>query len=157
MKHFPTLFFLLTCIAGQAQISHPDLFEKIRSLDSAMFSVAYKCDAQKIESFFSEDLEFYHDKSGETKSRRSFMEVQQRNFCGDRPFYLRREAVAGTMKVFPMNGYGALQTGEHVFYIKGPDGAEILDGKARYVHLWKNENGVWRITRVFSYDHGPAK
>ena len=85
------------------------------------------------------------------------METQKKNFCGERPFYLRREPVPGTMEVFPMDNYGALQTGEHVFYIMGPDGKEVLDGRAKYVHLWKYDDGQWRITRVMSFDHGPAK
>ena len=157
MNLFSAVFFVLTCLAAQAQNNQVELFQKIKGLDSAMFSVVYKCDAQKIESFFAEDLEFYHDKSGASKSRAAFMETQKKNFCGERPLYLRREAVSGTMEVFPMDNYGALQTGEHVFYIKGADGKEILNGKAKYVHLWRYDNGHWRITRVLSFDHGPAK
>jgi hypothetical protein len=157
MKTLPVILFLLSSLGVRAQNNQSELFERIKSLDSAMFAVVYKCDAQKIESFLAEDLEFYHDKSGPTRSRAAFMETQKKNFCGERPFYLRREPVSGTMEVFPMDNYGALQTGEHIFYIKGPDGKEILDGRAKYVHLWKNDNGQWRITRVMSFDHGPAK
>jgi hypothetical protein len=156
-KLIPAVLMLL-CVTAWAQTDHQnDLFQKIKSLDSVMFSVVYKCDAQKIESFLTEDLEFYHDKGGLTKSRSAFMETQKKNFCGDRPFYLRREPIPGTMKVFPMDNYGAVQTGEHVFYIKGEDGKEVLDGKAKYTHLWKYEEGEWRIARVLSYDHGPAR
>ena len=56
-----------------------------------------------------------------------------------------------------MDNYGAVQTGEHVFYIKGEDGKEVLDGKAKYTHVWKYEKDQWRISRVISYDHGPAR
>lgn len=150
------LMFL--CYAATAQnAQQDDLFKKIKSLDSVLFSLVYKCDAVKIESFFVEDLEFYHDKGGLTKSRAAFMEMQNKNFCGEHPFYLRREPVPGSMKVFPMNNYGAVQTGEHVFFVKGQDGKEVLDGRAKYTHLWKYENDQWRIARVISYDHGPAK
>lgn len=152
------VILMLACYAATAQDDHQkDLFKQIKSLDSIMFSVVYKCDAAKIESFFAEDLEFYHDKGGLTKSRATFMEMQKKNFCGEHPFYLRREPVPGSMKVFPMNNYGAVQTGEHVFYVKGEDGKEVLDGRAKYTHLWKYENDQWRIARVISYDHGPAK
>ena len=157
MKLLSALLVLFSCFAVKAQTPHTELFEKIKSLDSAMFAVVYKCDAEKIESFFAEDLEFYHDKGGATRSRAAFMETQKKNFCGERPFYLRREQVPGTLEVFPMDNYGALQTGEHLFYIKGADGKEVLDGRAKYVHLWKFDNGEWRITRVMSFDHGPAK
>jgi ketosteroid isomerase-like protein len=149
---------MLFCVTAKAQTEGQSaLFQNIKSMDSVMFSLVYKCDAQKIESFFTEDLEFYHDKGGLTKSRAAFMEAQQKNFCGEHPFYLRREPVPGTMKVFPMDNYGAVQTGEHVFYIKGEDGKEIRDGKAKYTHIWKYEKDQWRISRVISYDHGPAR
>jgi len=156
MKLLPIILILL-CFTAKAQDERSALFQNIKSMDSVMFSVVYKCDAQKIESFFTEDLEFYHDKGGLTKSRAAFMETQQKNFCGERPFYLRREPVPGTMKVFPMDNYGAVQTGEHVFYVKGEDGKEVLDGRAKYTHLWKYEQNQWRISRVISYDHGPAR
>lgn len=154
MKRLTPVFILLACLSAKAQDNRSELFETIKSLDSAIFSIVYKCDAQKIESFFTEDLEFYHDKGGATMSRAAFMETLKRNFCGDHPFYLRREPVPGTMEVFPMDNYGAVQTGEHIFYIKGPDGNEVLNGKARYVQLWRYENGHWRIARVISFDHG---
>ena len=157
MRLIPCVSLLLSSFIAQAQNDQMELFKNIQRLDSAMFSVVYKCDTKKIESFLAEDLEFYHDKSGPMKSRAAFMETQKKNFCGELPFYLRREAVPGTMEVFPMDNYGALQTGEHVFYIKGNDGKEILDGSAKYVHLWKYDKGEWRITRVFSFDHGPAR
>ena len=156
MKLLSAVFFLL-CLTAKAQSNQADLFEIIQSLDSAMFSVVYKCDAQKIESFLSEGLEFYHDKAGPTMSRVAFMETQKKNFCGEHPFYLRREPVPGTMEVFPMDNYGALQTGDHVFYVKDADGKEMLSGRAKYVHLWQYEVGQWRITRVISFDHGPAE
>jgi hypothetical protein len=152
------LLSVLLCFSANGQSpSHADLFNQIQELDSIMFSLVYNCDKEKIESFFTEDLEFYHDKGGMTKSRATFMENQQKNFCGERPFYLRREVVPGTMKVFPMNNYGAVQSGDHVFYIKNAEGKEVLDGKARYTNLWKFDDGKWRIARVISYDHGPAR
>jgi hypothetical protein len=31
-------------------------------------------------------------------------------------------------------------------------------GEAKFVHLWQNKDGAWKITRVISYDHhAPAK
>ena len=51
-----------------------------------------------------------------------------------------------------MQGYGAIQIGRHVFAKKGEPGSEV----ARFVHLWKQENGVWRLARVLSFDHKPS-
>ncbi len=29
-------------------------------------------------------------------------------------------------------------------------------GEAKFVTLWQNQGGVWKITRAISYDHVPA-
>lgn len=56
-----------------------------------------------------------------------------------------------------MNNYGVVQTGEHVFYIKGADGKEALDEKQNISIYGSLIGGEWRIARVISYDHGPAR
>jgi hypothetical protein len=30
-------------------------------------------------------------------------------------------------------------------------------GEAKFIHVWQNKDGVWKITRVISYDHQAAK
>jgi hypothetical protein len=52
--------------------------------------------------------------------------------------------------------YGAVMTGEHLFYLREPGKAEFPDGRARFAHLWLLKDGAWRMARVLSYDHGPA-
>jgi hypothetical protein len=34
-----------------------------------------------------------------------------------------------------------------------PGHADRLMGEPQFLHAWQNTNGVWRITRVVSYDH----
>jgi predicted alpha/beta superfamily hydrolase len=52
-----------------------------------------------------------------------------------------------------MDNYGAIQMGEHRFYITEPGQPERLSGIARFTHLWKFANNEWKITRALSYDH----
>jgi hypothetical protein len=144
-------------IAQTAPASQSDLYQTIATQDSLMFSIVYTCQPEKIERFFTEDLEFYHDKGGLTPDRAAFMQAIKNNFCGEHAFYIRREPVPGTMKVFPMNNYGAVQTGEHWFYEKDKNGKEIRVGIAKYTHIWKFTDNSWRISRVISYDHQPAQ
>ena len=66
---------------------------------------------------------------------------------------LRRELIAGTLRVFPMDNYGALEFCDHLFYFQINDGSEKLIGSGRLTALWRLEDGAWKLTRVISYDH----
>ena len=69
----------------------------------------------------------------------------------------RRELVEGSLKVYLLknNGvlYGAVQMGIHKFYAIEKDKPEYLTSTAKFTHLWKLENGEWKLSRVISYDH----
>jgi hypothetical protein len=128
----------------------PELYNKIASLDSALFHTFNTCDLEGFAAFFSEDIEFYHDKGGLTPSKQALVESIKNNVCGK----LRRELVPGSLEVYPIPNYGALQLGTHRFYQRSADGKESAPGApAKFAHLWQQKDGVWQITRVFSYDH----
>lgn len=133
-----------------------ELYDKLAQLDSALFAIVYTCHPDQAANFFTEDLEFYHDKGGVTISRKTFLENLQRNFCGPAAAKLRRELVPGSLHVYPMDNYGALQVGEHRFYVT-QNGQEKLTGIAKFTHLWQFKDNEWRISRVLSYDHQPAE
>jgi len=150
-----TIIFLLFRIYVNAQTSahtNRDLYTELVYRDSVVFANVYTCNTAKNETFFTDDIEFYHDKGGVTKSRKTLVEQLRNNFCGEGKTKLRRELVNGSMKVYPINKYGAVQLGEHLFYIT-ENGKEALSGVAKFIHVWKYERGEWRISRVFSYDH----
>jgi len=68
--------------------------------------------------------------------------------------------VAGTVIVYPMQHdqeiYGAIITGEHVFYVTANGKPEYLDGQANFNQLWLFKNDVWKMARILSYNHHPA-
>ena len=133
-----------------------DDLEKTILFHDSIFWVAYAaCDVDKMSSYFTEDLEFYHDKNGLTAPREKFDAAVRTGLCGNPNFRLRREAIAGTVKVFPMNNFGALISGEHLFYINEKGKKEYLDGYGKFTHLWKYVDNTWKMSRVISYDHGP--
>ena len=109
---------------------------------------------------FGEDVEFYHDKSGPTIGLEEFTKAIKNGLCGNQNFRLRREAIPETISVFPMENkqviYGAILSGEHLFYILEKGKPEYLDGHARFSHLWLFQNNQWKMARILSYDHGPA-
>ena len=149
MKFFVSLFLLLISVFG-ANAQQPDsLYQTIKRMDSLLFEAFNKCDTGASKRFFTEDLEFYHDKGGLTGYEENMRSIRKR--CSSN-YIVRRELVSGTMEVFPIKDYGAIQLGSHRFYVRKGE-AEQLDGTFRFVHVWKSENGKWKIARVVSFDH----
>ncbi|MFL6196869.1 MAG: nuclear transport factor 2 family protein [Thermoanaerobaculia bacterium] len=125
-----------------------DLYRTIAALDTQLFDAFNKCELDKFASLFIEDLEFYHDQGGLTRTNKSNVEAVKKNICGK----VTRELVPGTLEVHLMKGYGALEIGVHRFHHPGHEDTEPV-GEAKFIHLWENKDGAWRITRVISYDH----
>jgi len=136
--------------------SETDLKRTILSLDSAFWHSYNTCDIEGMGNYVSDDIEFYHDKGGLTESKKALLEGIKNGLCSDENYSLRREELKGAVEVFPMNNFGAIMTGQHVFYVKQGDDPEFLDGLARFTHLWQFKNEEWKMIRILSYDHGPA-
>ncbi|HYU32169.1 MAG TPA: nuclear transport factor 2 family protein [Thermoanaerobaculia bacterium] len=144
----------LLAVSGNAQTQQvvapkDELFRTIAALDSEVFDAYNRCDLEKFGSFFPEDLEFYHDNGGlVSQTRQSLVEAVKNNICGK----VYRVLVPESLEVYPLKGYGAVETGVHRFYHPGRDSTEEV-GEAKFVQIWQNKDGVWKITRVISYDH----
>jgi len=77
------------------------------------------------------------------------MLANTKNFvCGK----YRRELVAGSLKVFPIEGFGAIEQGVHRFCQIGSGNCE---GLADFTIVWRYLDGGWQATRVLSYGHRP--
>lgn len=135
------------------------LFAELAAKDAELFDTIFnKCNVQRLGELITEDFEFYHDKSGQVaKSGKEFVD-SIRNLCERQTkgidYRARRVLVRNSLAVYPLNNYGAVQMGVHRFYplIKGKS-----NETAKFTHLWKKENGEWRLARVLSYDHKNVK
>ena len=140
-----------------AQTEQQKLTATILHLDSAFWNAYNNCDTAQFKNFVTDDVEFYHDKGGITTGAKALIESLDKNICGNVNSRIRREAVAGTVKVYPMqNGdeiYGAIISGEHVFYMTEKGKPEYQSGVANFTQLWQLKNGVWKMTRILSYNH----
>src|SRR5664279_3690953 len=143
-----------------AQTEQEKLTATITRLDSAFWKAYNNCDTAQFINYLTDDVEFYHDKGGITIGAKALIESLNKNLCSNVNYHLRREAVAGTVKVYPMqNGneiFGAIISGEHVFYITENGKAEYLDGDANFTQLWLLRNGNWKMSRILSYNHHAA-
>lgn len=120
--------------------------------DGMFFDAFNRCDLTKMAAFMAEDFEFYHDLGGLTDSKAKMMNMAKER-CDRESESLRRELVEGSLTAFPLKGYGALQHGEHRFFLTPKDGSEKLIEIARFTSVWQNKEGQWQMTRVISYDH----
>jgi hypothetical protein len=145
------------CIAQKKEQTQTpiDLTKIILHHDSAFWAAYNVCDVARMSNYFTDDLEFYHDKNGLTSTKATLDEGVRKGLCSNPNWQLRREEIKGTVKVFPMNNYGALITGEHLFYINESGKSEYLDGYGKFTHLWYFKDNAWKMSRIISYDHGP--
>jgi len=149
---------LTTAARAQAAKDSPatrELYDRVAALDAAMFDAYNRCDIDKVGTFFTEDLEFYHEKGGLTLTRDASLALMKKNLCAGGGYHVRRELVRGSMEVRAINNYGAVQTGEHRFYLTQKGQKEALDGIGKFVMLWRKTEGGWRVSRVICYGFRP--
>ena len=144
--------------AADAQATTPTsadaLFDTISALDTAVFDAFNHCsvpaELQKHASYFAPDVEFYHDTGGVTWTRKEMIDKTRQNVCG----HFRRELVPGSLKVYPIKDFGAIEQGVHRFcqFDTGK-----CDGIADFTIVWRHQGDAWQITRVLSYGHRAIK
>ena len=132
------------------------LHQELSDLDSLIFERGFNnCDTMGIPALIPENFEFYHDQSGITDDRESFLQTFK-TLCSMQYKPLRK-LVKGSMKVYPLydNGklYGAIQEGVHEFYAIEGEKQPYLTSTARFTHLWILNADNWQLKRVLSYDH----
>jgi hypothetical protein len=129
--------------------SQEELTQAITALDKQLFDAYNTCNIEKLGTLVTDDLEFYHDKTGLAVGKQVFLEAIKKNICGK----VTRELVQGSLEVYPLHGYGAVEIGVHRFHHPGDSDV----GEAKFVQLWQYKDGTWKISRVISYDHGGVK
>jgi len=131
----------------------------VTARDTAFWQAYNACDTAAMRTFFTEDVEFYHDRGGATIGLAVLGKALDTSLCGGAN-KIRRAPVPETIRVSVMRKgeevYGAIVSGEHLFYVREEGKPEFLDGRAAFANLWLLKDGVWKMSRILSYDHGPA-
>lgn len=157
---FLTTIWLMTAsasIGGAASVEQAgkkpaatsgELFDAITRMDSAMFDAFNRHDVDRLMAMFTDDLEFYHDTGGLTnheQTRESFKKL----FASSPD--IRRDLVTGSLEVYPIKDYGAIEIGEHHFCHKENGKDEC--GTFKFVMVWREIGDSWKVSRVISYGH----
>ncbi len=158
LRAFPTLLLLLSVLAAPALLanaqSNPgtkasdELVKTVTGLDAALFDAYNRCDLDKFGALLADDLEFYHDQTGLAIGKQKTIDGVKNNICGK----VHRELVPGTLEVYPIHGFGAVEICVHRFSHPGAPPTE-LPGEAKSIMIWQLKDGVWKATRVISIDH----
>jgi hypothetical protein len=152
MNNFNFLLFIFFCLVAApvlAQNKKDDtLYTQIAHMDSVLFNAFNNRDTVTFNKLFTKDLEFYHDKGGLTGYGETieFMRSTAHN-----PNGLKRDLVSGSLEVYPVPGYGAMEIGSHRFC--HTENGKLDCGTFQFVHIWKRIGNEWKITRVVSYGH----
>lgn len=151
----PAFLFMLSTspLVLGADTSKPaddELFQRISRLDGETFDAFNRCgdpaQLQKHASYFDANVEFYHDTGGVTWTRDEMLANTAKYACGN----FTRELVPGTLRVYPIKGFGAVAQGTHRFCQAASGQCE---GMADFAIVWRNQGDKWEITRVLSYGH----
>ncbi|MGL4597272.1 MAG: nuclear transport factor 2 family protein [Bacteroidia bacterium] len=169
IRFFSLLFICMLSACGGKEVSHQlkndlaqkdsiktyvpvseALYREIYLQDSLLFAAFNAHDSASLMNFFTPDLEFFHDKGG-LSDLRGTASGFQRLFANNTTTGLRRDLVQGSMEVYPIANYGAVQTMLHRF-------CHLENGKQdcgtfKNMMIWKKTDAGWKVSRVVSYDH----
>ncbi|MDO7844889.1 nuclear transport factor 2 family protein [Hymenobacter sp. M29] len=125
-----------------------ELYQTVARLDTEMFAAFNAHDVNKLMAYFADNVEFYHDKGGLsnfTQTKESFARLFAQSPD------ITRTLVPGTLEVYPVKGYGAMHIATQRFC--HVENGRNDCGNSKFVMVWQQQAGTWKITRVVSYDH----
>ena len=156
LLHKSVLIFIISvtgiCLANAQERkvapTTKELYQEIAYMDSVLFNAYNTQNLEKFKSLFTEDLEWFQDNGGLLPAKAIFEAVES-NFKKESK--LTRTLVKGSLEVHPIKDYGAIEIGSHQFRHMENGKEEIATFK--FLMVWQNKDGQWKISRVVSYDH----
>ena len=127
-----------------------ELFDALAQMDRTLFEATFvTCDAVKANAIFADDVEFYHDQTGLAVAEQVRENTRRLTASCPGKRGVTRTIVPGSLRVYPIQDYGAAQIGVHRFDERGASTSTLT----KFVHLWRLQDGRWRLARVLSLDH----
>lgn len=121
---------------------------EIARMDSLLFAAFNAGDLTRLQAFFAPDLEFYQDNEGLADYAQTMKDFQE---MFRQPSRIRRELVSGSLEVYPIKNYGAIEVGSHRFCHEENGRTEC--GTFKFLHVWRKTGQAWRLSRIVSYAH----
>jgi len=121
-----------------------ELYNTIAHMDSVYFNAYNTCDMKTQADIYADSIEFYHDKGGLQTSKQAILKALKENICGK----VTRVLVPGSIEVYPIPGYGAVEVALHRFI--NHQESETPSKPDKFIVVWRYRNNQWQITRVIS-------
>lgn len=124
------------------------LFREISRMDSLLFLAFNTRNIVSLQEYFTTDLEVYQDNTGlrnYAQTVDAFTELFRKDYI------LTRSLVKGSMEVYPIRDYGAIQTGSHEF--SHMENGRLESAVFKFTHIWQKTEKGWKIRRLITYDH----
>jgi hypothetical protein len=149
MKKISLLLFCacIFCVGLKAQERTP-LYDTIFHMDSVLFDAFNNHEISVLQNVFAKDVEFYHDRDGLNGYAVTISNFKR--IFATTPS-LHRELITATLEVYPLPGFGALETGQHRFTLT--QNGKTITALYKFTNIWRNKNGQWQITRAISAGH----
>ncbi|HEX6627834.1 MAG TPA: nuclear transport factor 2 family protein [Gemmatimonadaceae bacterium] len=138
-------------LGAQASVpANPDQSLKIEiaRMDSLLFAAFNARDLDRLGTFFAPDLEFYQDDEGLVNYSQTMKDF---GAMFQQPSQIRRVLVPGSLEVYPIKDYGAIEVGSHRFCHEENGKPEC--GTFKFLHVWRKAGNSWRLSRIMSYAH----
>lgn len=78
-------------------------------------------------------------------NKQEIIEATKKNVCGK----VTRELVKGSIEVYPIKNYGAIEMGLHKFH-NNTDASSANSRAGKFIIIWQHKNNQWKITKVVS-------
>lgn len=138
------LLFGLFSINAQVEKSS-ELYKIILGLDKELFDAYNTCsdNIEKHASFYANDIEFFHDGSGLSTSKKEIIEAIKNNICGK----VTRELIKDSIEIHEIPNYGVVVIGYHKFnnLIE-----KSTSEPSKFIVFWKQIDNNWKLTKVVS-------
>lgn len=152
IKFFLFIIALLMSFFGSAQVneiqkykpSDIKLHNEIVKMDAKYFNAYNTCDMQTQADLYDENIEFFHDKGGLATDKKELLKALKENICNK----VTRTLIKGSIEVYPIKDYGAIEIGYHKFFNKEEPNAKSIPSK--FIVVWKKNKNDWKITKVIS-------
>lgn len=120
------------------------LYHTIAAQDSIFFAAYNTCDLETQARYYADTIEFYHDKGGLMTDKNEILASTKKYVCGR----TSRELLKGSIEVYPIQDFGAVEMGQHIFRNSEEPNASVHASK--FIIFWRHRDGGWQMTKVVS-------